>query len=192
MKELSRSSRSSRPTPPTHRSAALLCGVLALASTGCEEGNTKGASSAATETKHPLIGSPAPEFQLPARGGNQQVSPGAYQGKVVIIDFWATWCEPCRQSFPVYQRLMQKNDEVVVLGVSVDDEPDDIADFVSETHVKFPIAWDKDHRVSELYKPPAMPTSYIVDTDGIIRYVHAGFHAEDESTLARQVGELSQ
>lgn len=164
-------------------------GCIALV--GCGEGSVKEAGSPAGEQRHPLVGAKAPDFELPAQGGGESVSPGANSGKVVIVDFWATWCEPCRESFPAYERMTKEHD-VVVLGVSVDDEPDDIPRFVADTKVHFPVAWDRDQRVSKVYKPPAMPTSYIIDSEGIVRHVHAGFHPGEDAAIAREVDALAQ
>lgn len=174
----------------TNRTCTLIAfGCAALV--GCGEGSGKGAESPAGEHQHPLIGAKAPDFELPAQGGGDKVSPGANSGKVVIVDFWATWCEPCRQSFPAYER-MTKDHDVVVLGVSVDDEPDDIPRFVADTKVHFPVAWDRGQRVSKLYNPTAMPTSFIIDPDGVVRHVHAGFHPGEDAAIAHEVDELSK
>src|SRR6187549_1224029 len=94
--------------------------LLALASSvtcwACASGMA-GPSSSAGEA-HPLLGAPAPAFELREVGGAEQ-SLAAHAGKVVIVDFWATWCQPCKQSFPVYQRLVERmGGALVVLGVS--------------------------------------------------------------------------
>jgi len=165
---------------------------IALLLSACSETNTKEANAPSADVKHPLVGQEAPEFNLKAEVGSKKVSPSDYSGKVVIVDFWATWCGPCRESFPAYERLVQDHDGVIVLGVSVDDEPEGIPDFVAETKVHFPIGWDKDQRVSGLYKPPAMPTSFMIDTNGIVRHVHTGYHAADEPVIAREADALAE
>jgi peroxiredoxin len=107
------------------------------------------------------------------------------------VDFWATWCDPCRESFPSYQRLaVVFGDRLVVVGVSVDEEPDGIDDFKESTGVKFPLVWDKSGTVAKRYAPPKMPTSYVVDQDGVIRHIHAGYHQEEESTLKSEIQAL--
>src|SRR4029079_17320098 len=86
------------------------------------------------------VGAQAPNFSLAPVGGGAPVGPAMFVGKVVIVDFWATWCGPCRQSFPAYQRLLGKFDgKLAVIGVSVDEAPDEIAKFKSETGVSFPL-----------------------------------------------------
>jgi thiol-disulfide isomerase/thioredoxin len=165
---------------------------LALALSGCGPGSSGGGAAASgAETDHELLGAPAPAFELDAVAGKGRVSTAAYAGQVVIVDFWATWCEPCKESFPFYQDLMTSHaGKVVVLGVSVDEEPAGIAGFVSETGVSFPVGWDEGQSVSQRYKPPAMPTSYVVDDNGIVRFVHGGFRSGDADAIRSEVGSL--
>ena len=156
---------------------------------GC--GGNRGPGAASAEGEHALIGAPAPAFELPARPGGGKVALAETSGKVVIVDFWATWCEPCRDSFPVYQRLVDKfGGKLVVIGVSVDEEPDGIAKFAADTGVKFDLVWDEGQVLSERYKPPTMPTSYIVDRNGVVRFVHAGFKSGDDAKIESEVSSL--
>jgi peroxiredoxin len=148
-----------------------------------------GPSSSAGET-HPLVGAPAPAFELAALGGGQE-SLAAHAGKVVLVDFWATWCQPCKQSFPAYQKLAERlGGDLVVLGVSQDDDSKGIPAFRSETGAKFPLLWDDGKSVAKSYDPPTMPTAFIVDQSGIVRFVHVGYRAGDEATLEREVRSL--
>jgi peroxiredoxin len=149
-----------------------------------------GANSAVDS--HPLVGAPAPAFELAEVGGGKQ-SLAAHAGKVVLVDFWATWCQPCKQSFPAYQKLVERlNGEVVVLGVSQDDEAQGIPAFRSETGAKFPLLWDDGRAVAKSYDPPTMPTVFVVDKNGIVRFVHVGYHAGDEDKLEQEVRSLLQ
>jgi len=105
-------------------------------------GGGSGASHAVSD--HPLVGAPAPEFELPSHDGKSQVALARSSGKVTIVDFWATWCEPCRASFPAYQKMVDDFDgKLEVIGISVDEEPSGIAAFAASTGVKFPLAWDE-------------------------------------------------
>lgn len=145
----------------------------------------------APSESHPLLGATAPAFEIPAAVGQGTLSPEDNAGKVVIVDFWATWCDPCKQSFPFYQSLVDRYaGKVVVLAVSVDEEPEAIADFVQETGVKFPVGWDEGQAVAHLYNPEKMPTSYIVDTNGVVSFVHAGFADGEEAGITRDVESL--
>lgn len=165
-----------------------LLGALAL---GCAGGAGGPASSAGAS--HPLIGAPAPQLDLSEVGGGARQSLAAHAGKVVIVDFWATWCEPCKQSFPAYQKLAERmSGAVVVIGVSQDDEPSGIAAFRSETGAKFPIVWDDGKALAKSYDPPTMPTAFVIDGSGIVRFVHVGYRAGDEATLEEEVRSLSR
>ena len=170
---------------PSTGACALLVSVAALA---CDK---VGAPAAAPSAEHELIGAKAPDFELSAQGGGSPLSPVAHTGQVVIVDFWATWCAPCKDSFPFYQSLTDKyGDQLAVLAVSVDEEPAGIADFVAETKVTFPVAWDEDQSVTHLYKPETMPTSYLVDRNGVVQYVHAGFKSGDADGIVQHIEQL--
>ncbi len=165
-----------------------LCVVLLLGAPACEKA---GPGAAAPDSDHELLGATAPAFEIPAESGGQSLSPADYPGKIVIVDFWATWCDPCKDSFPFYQSLADKYaGRVVVLGVSVDEEPDGIASFVQETGAQFPVGWDEGQAVAQLYKPETMPTSFIVDQHGVIRYVHPGFRPGDGASIEAELDDL--
>jgi len=171
--------------------SALSLGLLACGPTTGSGSRVGGANRAAEIEAHPLIGAAAPAFELDAPGGKQKVSLAAHAGKVVIVDFWATWCAPCHESFPAYQRLAEKfGDQLVVIGVSVDDDPAGIPEFAKETGAMFPLAWDDGQITSKSYQPPKMPTSYVVDQSGIVRFVHSGFHSGEEQALESEIRSL--
>lgn len=141
--------------------------------------------------EHPLLGVGAPELDLAGPDGKARVRLEDHRGKVVLVDFWATWCEPCRQSFPAYQKLMDRSGGAfIVLGISVDEEPTQIAQFVSETGVRFPIAWDEGQVAAGAYAPPTMPTSFVIDENGIVRFVHTGYRSGDELKLEQRIQSL--
>jgi peroxiredoxin len=174
---------------PRRSSPISLFLVLALCS-ACEEG--PGAASPGGGS-HPLIGNPAPAFDLPAQSGGKRASLEKAAGKVAIVDFWATWCAPCRASFPKYQALSEKyEDSLVVMGISEDDEADGIADFAKETGATFTLAWDTDKSVAGSYHPDSMPTSFIIDKNGLVRFVHNGFREGDEKEIESQIKKLSE
>ncbi len=167
-------------------SAAFTLCVLA-----CGPGAGPSGASSAADAEHPLLGAAAPAFELAAPSGKQKVSLGEYSGKVVVIDFWATWCVPCKQSFPAYQRLAEKfGSKLAVIGISVDDDPGGIPKFAKETGAKFPLAWDDDQITSKTYQPPTMPTSFVVDQTGIVRFVHSGFHVGEEREIESEIDSL--
>ena len=162
--------------------------VLALSACGSMG---SGAASDASEAQHPLLGAAAPPFELAAPNGKQKVSLSQYAGKVVVVDFWATWCAPCRESFPAYQRIAEKfGSKATVIGISVDEDPAGIPKFASETGAKFPLAWDDGQITSKSYQPPTMPTCFVIDANGVVRFVHSGFRAGEEQAIESEIDSL--
>jgi cytochrome c biogenesis protein CcmG/thiol:disulfide interchange protein DsbE len=170
------------------RACALAGFAVALAGLGgC--GGAMGAAKGPESSER--IGAPAPDFSLAPAEGGAPVGPAAFAGKVLIVDFWATWCKPCRQSFPVYQHLVEEfGGKLAVLAVSVDDSPDGIGQFRRDTGVKFPIVWDQGQAVAESYKPGTMPTSFVVDKSGLVHSIHEGFRSGDEQALEQEIRSL--
>jgi peroxiredoxin len=170
----------------TSLSALGLCSALSI--TACAGG---GASSAGGN--HPLVGNPAPDFGLPAQSGDKEASLSSGDGKVRLVDFWATWCGPCRASFPKYEAIAKKySGDVVVIGISEDDEADGIKDFAKQTGATFTLAWDEQKGVAASYHPESMPTSFIIDKKGLVRFVHAGFRDGDEGEIEAELKSLTQ
>jgi peroxiredoxin len=168
--------------------AGLAVGTVAL---GACAGGAGGPGASSAGASHPLVGAPAPAFELRdvAGGGDQTLE--AYAGKVLIVDFWATWCEPCKQSFPAYQKLQAElGGDLVIVGISQDDDAKGIPAFLSETGAKFPVVWDDGKAVAKAYSPPTMPTAFVIDRSGIVRFVHVGYRAGDEATLEEEVRSL--
>jgi cytochrome c biogenesis protein CcmG/thiol:disulfide interchange protein DsbE len=163
--------------------------AFVLLSLGC--GSMGSGANSAGDEQHPLLGAAAPSFELSSPSGKQKISLASYAGKVVVVDFWATWCTPCHESFPVYQRIAEKyGSKVAVIGISVDEDPAGIAKFAKETGAKFPIVWDDGQITSKSYQPPTMPTSYVIDASGIVRFVHSGFHSGEEQEIETELDSL--
>jgi cytochrome c biogenesis protein CcmG, thiol:disulfide interchange protein DsbE len=157
--------------------------VLSCATTG-------GTGGGASES-HPLVGVHAPAFERPGVVGAGALSTDAARGKVVIVDFWATYCEPCQKEFPRLQELADKHrGTVLVYALSEDDGKEGISAFAKKTGVRFPIGWDEGNAIGHRYKIEKMPTSYVIDRRGIIRYVHGGYVSGEETAIAREVEEL--
>ena len=126
-----------------------------------------------------LIGEVAPEFSGKNIDG-KVVSLSDYQGKVVLLDFWASWCVPCREELPFLVKFYRENqkEDFIVLAVNIDDKEENMRNFLSKifaTHV-FPVIFDKEKSIPPLYELESMPTSVFIDKKGIIRYVHTGFN----------------
>lgn len=133
-------------------------------------------------------GSKMPEIGLTDLSG-KQVTVASLAGKVVVVDFWATWCAPCKEELPVLEKLYKKygSKGLVVVGVSVDKDASNIKGFLKKVGVTFPVVHDANHQVSGRYQPPRMPSSYIVDRKGIVRFVHGGFRADDAAVLEKEI-----
>jgi cytochrome c biogenesis protein CcmG, thiol:disulfide interchange protein DsbE len=166
------------------RSAALLFGVLALA--GC----TDAAAPNAVDMK--VIGNPAPSFELKAINTGASVSMSSLSGQVVVVDFWGTFCEPCKKSFPKLQALYSKykGSGVTVVGISEDDDKDGIAAFGGSYGAKFPLVWDESHSAAGKWNPGSMPATFIVDRKGVVRFFHQGYREGDELEIEQQVKSL--
>jgi cytochrome c biogenesis protein CcmG/thiol:disulfide interchange protein DsbE len=134
------------------------------------------------------VGAKMPEIGLTDLNG-KQVSAASLAGKVVVVDFWATWCAPCKDEMPVLEKLYKKygSKGLVVVGVSVDKDASNIKGFLKKIGVTFPVVHDANHQVSGRYQPPRMPSSYIVDRKGIVRYVHGGYRADDAAKIEKEL-----
>lgn len=136
-------------------------------------------------------GGRAPELGANDTAGHR-INIADLRGNVVLVDFWATWCEPCADSMPVLESLHSRfaSRGLRIVGVSQDRSASNIAPFVSRHHVTFPIIHDAGNAIAGRYDPPRMPTTYIIDRTGIVRFVHAGFRSGDAATIEREVTSL--
>jgi len=126
--------------------------------------------------------SPAPAFTLAARGG-KDVSLAQYKGQVVMINFWASWCGPCRQEMPLLDSIYRKYGKLgfTLLGVNVEPDSKAADDWLKQTPVSFPILYDRDSKVSKLYNVAGMPSTVIIDRSGKLRTLHRGYKPGDEN-----------
>jgi len=136
-------------------------------------------------------GSSAPAFQLPAAAGNA-VGMDDLKGQVVLINFWASWCGPCRQEMPILEQMYRKYKTAgfTLLGVNVEPKSGDAVGFLKSTPVSFPILFDTQSKVSTLYEVSGMPSTVIVDRKGKVRYIHHGYKPGDESEYMDQIRTL--
>lgn len=152
---------------PRRRRVLLTAALLALAATpGAFAGNPAGGP----------VGSSAPDFALPAQGGaNLRLS--EHRGEVVMINFWATWCGPCRQELPKLEELhgLYADAGFTLLGVNIDEDRARAERMAGELGVTFPVLFDDEQSVSRLYDVQAMPMTVFVDKDGRVRSVHHGY-----------------
>jgi peroxiredoxin len=121
-------------------------------------------------------GQRAPEFSLPSLKGDT-VALSSLRGKVVLIDFWAQWCEPCKKELPQLDQLAKQYAAkgVVIVAVNIDKQRDNAERMVKQLGVSLPVLLDPAGSVAGSYDLPKMPTSFVVDKKGIVRYVNEGF-----------------
>jgi cytochrome c biogenesis protein CcmG/thiol:disulfide interchange protein DsbE len=159
---------------------------LALSALSCTD------AQSAQGQSHPLIGNPAPPFALDSANGKGKISMSGLSGKVVVVDFWATWCDPCKESFPHLQDLntKYKTSGLVIVGMSEDDDKGGIPAFGSSFGVDFPLVWDTNKAVGAKWEPGAMPATFIIDRKGLVRFLHRGYHGGDEVEIEKEIKSL--
>lgn len=140
-------------------------------------------------------GEPAPELSADYVTGEGPKTLAEARGKVVVVDFWATFCDPCARSFPKYEELVRQfGGNLAVLAVSLDarDETTRTAllNFATRHEVRFPILWDEGSATRNAYRPRDLPTSYIIDKRGVVRFVHAKYEGGDEEKMEAEIRAL--
>lgn len=133
----------------------------------------------------------APTFTLPSRSGDN-VSLEQLRGNVVMLNFWASWCGPCRTEMPLLEQMHKRYSSLgfTLLGVNVEANTADAERWLKETPVTFPVLFDRDSKVSKLYDVSAMPSTVFIDRKGNIRYLHKGYQPGDESEYLNQIRAL--
>jgi thiol-disulfide isomerase/thioredoxin len=134
----------------------------------------------------------APVFTLPGR--SQPVSLAALRGKVVYVDFWASWCTPCRKSFPWMNNLQKRyaDQGLVIVAVNLDKSRELSDRFLSEVPAELTIAYDPEGKVASAYQVKGMPSSYLIDRDGRIHNSHIGFREETAGDMENTIQALLQ
>ncbi len=160
--------------------APLCCGPCGLLSRLVPSGSPAG-----------LVGQPARAFSLPDTEGHT-VSLEQFAGQVVLLDFWASWCGPCREALPVTQTLHQRYAQqgLVVLGINQGESQSVVADFVRDNGYTFPMLLDTAQRVGDDYRVRGIPTVILIDRDGIIRHVRVGSGPAAEESLSKEIETL--
>ncbi|HHM04367.1 MAG TPA: TlpA family protein disulfide reductase [Gammaproteobacteria bacterium] len=134
---------------------------------------------------------PAPDFTLKSAGG-ENLKLSEFYGDVVMVNFWASWCGPCRQEMPLLDDLYQRYHELgfTILGVNVEEDPAQARRLLKEIPVSFPILFDSEQKVSAAYDVIAMPSTVLIDRDGQLRYLHKGYLPGFEDTYEEQIKAL--
>ena len=140
------------------------------------------------------VGKPVPDIEFKLADGSGAWRPSSARGKVVVLDFWATFCKPCKGSFPRLQALHEKHKDngLVIVGIAEDDEPKVVVPaFLQETGAKFLIGIDPGRSAAEApFKVTAMPTEVIVDRKGVVRYRHEGLRDGEIDVIVKRIEEL--
>ena len=134
-------------------------------------------------------GQAAPACPAQVSGPENGLKPETYQGKVVLIDFWATWCGPCQKSMPFFNHLRneQQKDGFEIVAVNVDEDAETAREFLRNHPVDYPIVFDPSGECPKTYQVKAMPSSYLLDKSGKVRYIHLGFRDSDQASLREQI-----
>jgi peroxiredoxin len=137
-------------------------------------------------------GDRAPDFAAPSLAGNGNVELSRYRGKVVYLDFWASWCAPCLTAIPEIEAMRSEfpADRFQIIAVNLDQKTSKALRFLEKNPIGYPSATDPKGRLPEQFGLSTMPTSYLIDEDGVIRYVHRGFKRGDGSELRREIRAL--
>lgn len=182
-------------------SVVLFCLVFAAGFTGCggrdddpqPVDNTNNASSASAQLEEcPKEGCLAPSFTIPDLTG-KQVSLSDFKGKVVLLNIWATWCGPCKREIPSLNRLyqMRKNKGLEIVAVSVDRTPvSGVAAFVANYQMSFPVLHDSRGEVGQKYWARSIPSSYLLDRSGVIKWTVKGSIEWDEPLVISRIDQI--
>jgi thiol-disulfide isomerase/thioredoxin len=155
---------------------------------------TAAALLSATMLQATQLNAPAPAFLLKDTSQKQHTL-AEYKGEVIFVNFWASWCAPCRQELPELNRLaaQYKGRNVKVLAINVDEHRPAAKTLLGKLKLSAPafsILWDPQSKAVSAYKIDAMPSSFIIDRNGIIRFVHAGFHPQDPALWREEIDRL--
>jgi len=146
-----------------------------------------GAGWAAKDARRPTVGREAPAFALAGLNSGDSTSLESLRGKVVFVDFWASWCLPCRKLMPRIAQLKARHPELEIIAVSVDANRDKAVTFLRAVEPSLRAVHDADHHVSNTYGVDRMPTSFLIDREGVLRFRYDGYSQDDLETIERQI-----
>jgi thiol-disulfide isomerase/thioredoxin len=153
--------------------------IVVLAVTGKLSPGSGSASSGGMTPLMASVDQLAPVFETKYMTG-ETFNLADQQGKVVVLDFWATWCGPCVREMPMLQEYQDKYPNILMLGMDEKEDAAKVKDFISKSGLKYPILLDPDGKVSELYQIMMLPTTYFIDEQGMVRFRHLGALEEDQ------------
>ena len=138
------------------------------------------------------VGDPAPLFSARSLQGEGELSLGAFKGKVIYLDFWASWCPPCLTSLPLLEELRSEfpRADFEVLAINLDRDRDKARAFLEKHGVGYPCVWDPEGHLTKRFELPTMPPSFLIDRRGVIRHIHRGFDRDDVHPLRERIRDL--
>ncbi len=145
------------------------------------------------EAPSPLLGKPAPELALKLLEGGEQVSLAKHKGKdVVLLDFWATWCGPCRKSLPLLAEVaaQYKDKGLAFYAINQREDADKIKDFLAKQNFKLTVALDSEGKAGEAYGVEGIPQTVLIGKDGTVQAVHIGYDPALKAVLGKQIEDL--
>lgn len=136
---------------------------------------------------------PAPNFTLKSNSG-KNIKLSELRGQVVLLNFWASWCGPCRTEMPLLVKIHDKYKGMgfTILGVNVEEDTAPAKSIITKTKISFPVLFDVTNSVSKLYNVSAMPSTVLIDRDGNMRYLHEGYKSGDEEKYREWIKKLIQ
>jgi thiol-disulfide isomerase/thioredoxin len=179
------------------RRAVILGGALATLM-GCAEsaGSSRARRASAADEGEGAggVGKPLPALVLASVEGSKRIDLAALKGKVVLLDIWASWCAPCREEMPMLDEMAARlaGKGIAFVAVSIDEEKAAAQEFLrARPRWSLTLAHDPKGKVPEIMQPPKMPTSYIIDAVGVVRYVNAGFERSDAKKIEDRLTALA-
>jgi len=159
---------------------------------GAERSTSRRPSASSPGTPDPMVGQPAPRFTLELLDGGQVNIADHMDKDVVILDFWATWCGPCRRAMPIIVEVANEYEDqaVVLYGVNLREPPEKIRGFLTEEGLELAVALDSEGEVGDQYGADAIPRTVIIGKDGLVKFVHVGFSPDLKETLTADLDSL--
>jgi len=158
----------------------MILAMLAVTYNGCGAG----------PNENPEVGSLAPKFRLDDLNGNE-VLLEQFRGKVVMLDFWAIWCGPCRVSMPLLEKLQHEfSNDMVLLAINLQEEPEYVREYVARRNIGSTVLLDIDGDVGRAYRSESIPMQVLIDKEGVIRHIQVGFHPSMEGMLREEIRKL--
>lgn len=146
----------------------------------------------ASAAKRLTVNDSFPDLRIKTMDGKSPSDPSEFKGKILVADFWASWCGPCKKSFPELNRFYRAYSKkgVEVVGINLDDDVSSAQKFLHDMPAAFTLLFDKEKKIAKALGVSVMPSSYVVDKYGKIRFVHAGYSGGLFEELEREVSSL--